>query len=157
LSSTGRPAIPWIGISKLSLLPHDENGSNHRTGRPGGATQRRTSHDKASREWVPYSRGAHPVPVPRLGAARSDGHRVSHPDCQQPAEGVEVTGDGSIWYCETLGSRLVLQRPDRSVVEYPVPNAGQPNTLKIGLDGIWFTDQLNDAIGVLHPASGEFE
>ena len=48
------------------------------------------------------------------------------------AEGVEVTRDGSIWYCETLASRLVLQRPDRSVVEYPVPNAGQPNTLKIG-------------------------
>ncbi len=71
------------------------------------------------------------------------------------AEGVEVTGDGSIWYCETLASRLVLQRADRSVVEYPVPNAGQPNTLKIGEDGIWFTDQLNDAIGVLHPESGE--
>ncbi len=73
------------------------------------------------------------------------------------AEGVEVTRDGSIWYCETLASRLVLQRPDRSVVEYPVPNAGQPNTLKIGVDGIWFTDQLNNAIGVLHPASGEVE
>jgi virginiamycin B lyase len=71
------------------------------------------------------------------------------------AAGVEVTGDGSIWYCETLGSRLVLQRPDRSVVEYPVPNGGQPNTLKIGQDGIWFTDQLNNAIGVLHPETGE--
>jgi len=71
------------------------------------------------------------------------------------AEGVEVAGDGSIWYCETLASRLVLQRPDRSVVEYPVPNAGQPNTLKIGPDGIWFTDQVNNAIGVLHPKSGE--
>lgn len=70
------------------------------------------------------------------------------------AEGVEVTGDGAIWYCETLASRLVLQRPDRSVVEYPVPNAGQPNTLKIGRNGIWFTDQVNDAIGVLDPASG---
>jgi virginiamycin B lyase len=34
-------------------------------------------------------------------------------------------------------------------------NAGQPNTLKIGADGIWFTDQLNDAIGVLHPDTGE--
>lgn len=73
------------------------------------------------------------------------------------AAGVEVTRDGSIWYCETLGSRLVLQRPDRSVVEYPVPNGGQPNTLKIGQDGIWFTDQLNNAIDVLHPETGEVE
>ncbi|PYQ55406.1 MAG: antibiotic hydrolase [Acidobacteria bacterium] len=73
------------------------------------------------------------------------------------AEGVEVARDGSIWYCETLASRLVLQRPDRSVVEYPVPNNGQPNTLKIGQDGIWFTDQLNNAIDVLHPESGEVE
>ena len=79
------------------------------------------------------------------------------PTANSQAEGVEVTGDGAIWYCETLASRLVLQRPDRSVVEYPVPNAGQPNTLKIGSDGIWFTDQLNDAIGVLDPASGEVE
>lgn len=77
------------------------------------------------------------------------------PTANSLAEGVEVTGDGAIWYCETLASRLVLQRPDRSVVEYPVPNAGQPNTLKIGQDGIWFTDQLNDAIGVLDQASGE--
>ncbi len=79
------------------------------------------------------------------------------PTANSLAEGVEVTGDGAIWYCETLASRLVLQRPDRSVVEYPVPNGGQPNTLKIGTDGIWFTDQLNDAIGVLDPASGEVE
>jgi len=71
------------------------------------------------------------------------------------AAGVEVTQDGSIWYCETLASRLVLQRPDRGVVEYPVPNGGQPNTLKIGQDGIWFTDQRNNAIGVLHPETGE--
>ena len=71
------------------------------------------------------------------------------------AAGVEVTRDGSIWYCETLASRLVLQRPDRGVVEYPVPNGGQPNTLKVGQDGIWFTDQLNNAIGVLHPETGE--
>ncbi len=68
-----------------------------------------------------------------------------------------MTGDGAIWYCETLASRLVLQHPDRSVVEHPVPNAGQPNTLKIGSDGIWFTDQLNDVIGVLDPAFGEVE
>jgi len=79
----------------------------------------------------------------------------STPTPNSLAEGVEVTRDGAIWYCETLASRLVLQRPDRSVVEYPVPNAGQPNTLKIGSDGIWFTDQLNNAIGVLHPESGE--
>jgi len=71
------------------------------------------------------------------------------------AEGVDVARDGSIWYCETLASRLVLQRPDRGVVEYPVPDGGQPNTLKIGRDGIWFTDQLNNAIGVLHPETGE--
>ncbi len=71
------------------------------------------------------------------------------------AEGVDVARNGDIWYCETLASKLVLQRADRSVVEYPVPNAGQPNTLKIGADGIWFTDQSNDAIGVLHPGSGE--
>jgi virginiamycin B lyase len=71
------------------------------------------------------------------------------------AEGVDVARDGSIWYCETLASRLVLQRPDRGVVEYPVPNGGQPNTLKIGQDGIWFTDQVNNAIGVLHPETGE--
>jgi len=71
------------------------------------------------------------------------------------AEGVDVARDGSIWYCETLAGRLVLQRPDRGVVEYPVPNGGQPNTLKIGQDGIWFTDQINNAIGVLHPETGE--
>jgi virginiamycin B lyase len=79
----------------------------------------------------------------------------STPTPNSLAEGIEVTRDGSLWYCETLASRLALQRPDRSVVEYPVPNGGQPNTLKIGQDGIWFTDQLNNAIGVLHPASGE--
>jgi virginiamycin B lyase len=73
------------------------------------------------------------------------------------AEGVDVARDGSIWYCETLASRLVLQRPDRGVVEYPVPNGGQPNTLKIGRDGIWFTDQVNNAIDVLHPETGEVE
>lgn len=77
------------------------------------------------------------------------------PTPNSQAQGVEVTRDGSIWYCETLASRLVLQRPDRSVVEYPVPNNGQPNTLKIGQDGIWFTDQINNAIGVLHPETGE--
>jgi len=57
------------------------------------------------------------------------------PTADSQAQGVDVGRNGDVWYCETLASRLVLQRADRSVVEYPVPNAGQPNTLKIGADG----------------------
>lgn len=77
------------------------------------------------------------------------------PSPSSSPQGVDVALDGSVWYSETAAGKIAVLRPDRSSAEFAVPNGGQPFILKAGIDGIWFTDSANHAIGHLDPGTGK--
>lgn len=70
-------------------------------------------------------------------------------------QGVDTARDGSVWYSETSAGKIAVLRPDKTSAEFPLPNGGQPFILKVGRDGIWFTDSATHAIGHLDPNSGK--
>jgi virginiamycin B lyase len=86
--------------------------------------------------------------------ARSGFTAFATPTQASTPQGVDVAADGNVWYSETSAGKIAVLRPDRSSVEYPLPDGGQPFILKAGKDGIWFTDQVHRAIGHLDPRSG---
>jgi virginiamycin B lyase len=72
-------------------------------------------------------------------------------------QGIDIAPDGNVWYAETTAGKIAVLRPDHTSSEFTVPNGGQPVSIKIAADGIWFTDAANRAIGVLNPASGKID
>ena len=72
-------------------------------------------------------------------------------------QGVDVASNGDVWYSETTAGKIAVLHPDRTSSEFPVPNGGQPFILKVGEDGIWFTDSATHAIGHLDPATGKID
>jgi virginiamycin B lyase len=69
-------------------------------------------------------------------------------------QGPDLAIDGSLWYAETSAGKIAVVYPSRATAEFALPNGGQPVTVKVGLDGIWFTDQTNHSIGLLNPLTG---
>jgi virginiamycin B lyase len=72
-------------------------------------------------------------------------------------QGLDIDCSGNVWYTETTAGKIAVLRPDRTSAEYTVPNGGQPISLKVAADGIWFTDGANRAIGNLNPTTGKIE
>lgn len=72
-------------------------------------------------------------------------------------QGVDVASNGDVWYSETTAGKIAVLHPDRTSSEFPVPNGGQPFILKVGEDGIWFTDSATHAIGHLDPGTGKID
>lgn len=72
-------------------------------------------------------------------------------------QGLDIDCNGSVWYTETSAGKIAVLRPDHTSAEFTVPNGGQPISLKIASDGIWFTDGANRAIGHLNPGDGKIE
>ncbi|MDO3528708.1 antibiotic hydrolase [Ralstonia pseudosolanacearum] len=102
------------------------------------------------------------LPAPSSAAANAVGANAvigefATPSAASSPQGVDVAGDGSVWYSETTAGKIAVLRPDGSSAEFPVPNGGQPFILKVADDGIWFTDSGTRAIGHLDPATGTVE
>jgi virginiamycin B lyase len=72
-------------------------------------------------------------------------------------QGLDIACDGNVWYTETSAGKIAVLRPDHTSAEYTVPNVGQPVSVKIASDGLWFTDAANRAIGLLNPGTGKIE
>jgi virginiamycin B lyase len=72
-------------------------------------------------------------------------------------QGIDIDAQGNIWYAETSAGKVAVLRPNQTAAEYPLPGKGQPFTVKVGSDGIWFTDSGNEAIGNLNPATGQIQ
>jgi virginiamycin B lyase len=72
-------------------------------------------------------------------------------------QGVDVASNGDVWYSETTAGKIAVLHPDSTSSEFPVPNGGQPFILKVGEDGIWFTDSATHAIGHLDPGTGKID
>jgi virginiamycin B lyase len=72
-------------------------------------------------------------------------------------QGVDIAGDGSIWYAETSAGKIAQLKANQTSAEFPIRNGGQPVTVKIAASGIWFTDGSNHAIGLLNPTTGSVE
>ncbi len=72
-------------------------------------------------------------------------------------QGVDIAGDGSIWYAETSAGKIAQLKANQTSAEFAIPNGGQPVTVKIAANGIWFTDGSNHAIGLLNPTTGSVE
>jgi len=79
------------------------------------------------------------------------------PSPSSSPQGIDVAGDGSVWYAETSAGKIAVLRPDRTSFEFAVPNGGQPFILKAADDGIWFTDSGTRSIGHLNPANGKID
>jgi virginiamycin B lyase len=72
-------------------------------------------------------------------------------------QGLDIACDGAVWYTETSAGKIAVLRPDHTSAEFAVPSGGQPVSVKIAPDGIWFTDAANRAIGVLNQNTGKIE
>jgi virginiamycin B lyase len=72
-------------------------------------------------------------------------------------QGLDVDNHGNVWYTETNAGKIAVLRPNQTAAEYALPGGGQPFTLKVAPDGIWFTDSANNAIGNLDPISGNIQ
>lgn len=105
---------------------------------------------------VPALMGAALSGVPVHAAARHAtlGEFATPTQASSP-QGVDIARDGSVWYSETSAGKIAVLHPDKTSAEYPLPNGGQPFILKVGRDGIWFTDSATHAIGHLDPDSGK--
>jgi len=79
------------------------------------------------------------------------------PSLSSSPQGVDVAGNGDVWYAETSAGKIAVLHPDSTSSEFPVPNSGQPFILKAGEDGIWFTDSATHAIGHLDPDTGKID
>ncbi|MFC5741801.1 antibiotic hydrolase [Dyella tabacisoli] len=79
------------------------------------------------------------------------------PSPSSSPQGIDVAGDGSVWYAETAAGKIAVLHPDHTSSEFPVPNGGQPFILKASRDGIWFTDSATHAIGHLDPGTGKID
>jgi virginiamycin B lyase len=77
------------------------------------------------------------------------------PSAESLPQGLDIDEDGNVWYTETAAGKVAVLRPDRTTAEYPVPNGGTPITVKVAVDGIWFTDGSNRALGNLKPDTGK--
>lgn len=93
----------------------------------------------------------------RAAAASATIAEFATPSASSSPQGVDVASDGSVWYAETSAGKIAVLRPDRTSSEFPLPNGGQPFILKMGVDGIWFTDSATHAIGHLDPGTGKVE
>jgi virginiamycin B lyase len=72
-------------------------------------------------------------------------------------QGLDISCDGDLWYTETSVGKIAVLHPNHTSEEFTVPNGGQPVSLKIAEDGIWFTDSANHAIGHLNSNNGKIE
>jgi len=88
------------------------------------------------------------------GVAKASFTEFATPSASSSPQGMDIAGDGSVWYAETSAGKIVVFHPDRSSSEFPLPNGGQPFILKAAADGIWFTDSATRSIGHLDPHSG---
>jgi virginiamycin B lyase len=79
---------------------------------------------------------------------------IATPSPFSSPQGVDAASDGSVWYSETSAGKIAVLHPDRSSSEFPLPHGGQPFILKVGNDGVWFTDSVTHAIGHLTPSTG---
>ncbi|WP_216843024.1 hypothetical protein, partial [Granulicella sp. S190] len=41
-------------------------------------------------------------------------------------QGVDIAGDGSIWYAETSAGKIAVLHPNLSTAEFALPTGGQP-------------------------------
>jgi virginiamycin B lyase len=82
---------------------------------------------------------------------------VTTPSTFSLPQGVDIAGDGSIWYAETSAGKIAQLKANQTSAEFAIPNGGQPVTVKIAANGIWFTDGSNHAIGLLNPTTGSVE
>jgi virginiamycin B lyase len=82
---------------------------------------------------------------------------VTTPSTFSLPQGVDIAGDGSIWYAETSAGKIAQLKANQTSAEFAIPNEGQPVTVKIAANGIWFTDGSNHAIGLLNPTTGSVE
>jgi virginiamycin B lyase len=113
---------------------------------------------------APAILGAALFGMPATSSAATGGSAVqttisefATPSPSSSPQGMDIAGDGSVWYAETTAGKIAVLRPDRSSAEFPVPNGGQPFILKATADGIWFTDSATHAIGHLDPDTGKIE
>ena len=72
-------------------------------------------------------------------------------------QALDLDNQGNIWYVETTAGKIAVLRRDQTTAEYALADGGQPFTLKVASDGIWFTDSANHAIGNLNPATGNIQ
>lgn len=79
------------------------------------------------------------------------------PSAASSPQGIDIASDGGVWYAETTAGKIAVLHPDHTSSEFPVPNNGQPFILKVGSDGIWFTDSATHAIGHLDPTTGKID
>ena len=79
------------------------------------------------------------------------------PSPNSSPQGVDIAGNGDVWYSETNAGKITVMHPDRTSSEYLVPNSGKPFILKAGKDGIWFTDSGTHAIGHLDLSNGKID
>ena len=76
------------------------------------------------------------------------------PSATSLPEGVDIGQNGDVWYAETSVGKVAVLRSNHTTSEFTLPNGGQPVIVKVGTDGIWFTDGPGHAIGHLSPATG---
>ena len=69
-------------------------------------------------------------------------------------QGLDVAADGSVFYTETGAGKIARVIDAHHTREYTLPGGAAPNIVKIGDDGVWFTDGGNAAIGRLDPLTG---
>jgi virginiamycin B lyase len=72
-------------------------------------------------------------------------------------QGPDIAPDGSLWYAESSAGKIAVLHPNHTTAEYATPAGGQPVTVKVAADGIWFTDGTNHAIGLLNPTTGNIQ
>ncbi len=79
---------------------------------------------------------------------------IPTPSPQCLPQGLDVAADGSVFYTETAAGKIARVRDLIVTREYTLPAGASPNIVKVGPDGVWFTDGGNAAIGRLDPVSG---
>jgi len=78
---------------------------------------------------------------------------IPTPSAQSLPQGLDIARDGSVFYTETAAGKIA-RLEGNNTREYALPNGASPNIVKVGDDGVWFTDGGNAAIGLLNPDSG---
>jgi virginiamycin B lyase len=79
---------------------------------------------------------------------------IPTPSPQCLPQGLDVAGDGSVFYTETGAGKIARVVSLHVTREYTLPGGASPNIVKVDGSAVWFTDGGNAAIGRLDPDTG---
>jgi virginiamycin B lyase len=66
-------------------------------------------------------------------------------------QGLDVDGDGTVFYTETAAGKIARVVAPNVTTEYALPSGASPNIVKVAGSFVWFTDGGNAAVGRLDP------